>query len=198
MIAGPERSELQDIIVYFTYKTHHLTEARLNKLIYVGEIYHIEKFGRRMTDVPFLHHHHHGPWSGRICAEGEIISGTDIKVEDGITPDGYEATFFVPIEGKRMAVSLSEEKISILDDVVADWKFKSTKDLVKFAKSTRPFQRSKFGEVLDLDNYAKKLMKLVYSKEAIESVERSQREAREGKGRIFINKTELQRYYDEL
>lgn len=196
MRAAPERSELQDIIVYFTYKMPYLTEIRLNKLIYAAEIYCIEKFGKRLTDIPFMRYHY-GPWSPRIGAEGAVISGTDIRIESRRTPDGHESTFFVPIEDKKMSVNILEEKIPVLDDVVEDWRFKSTEELIEFTKSTIPYRRSKFGEVLDLDRHAR-LMKLVHDKEIIEAVERSRREAKEGKGRTFVNKEELERYYDAL
>ena len=193
---GPKRTELQDIIVYLAHKTCHLTEERLNKLIYIGEMYSAEILGKRLTDVPFKNYFY-GPWSARICDEGEEIAGVDIDVKREKTLDGHEATFFVKIEGRKMEIDLSEEKTAVLDKVLEDWGFKPTDNLVKFAKSTRPFRRSEPGEVLDLERYVG-LVKIVYSKEAIEAVKRSHIERKEGKGRIFINKTELQKYYDEL
>lgn len=196
MTATPKRSELQDIIIYLTRKMPYLTEIRLNKLIFAAEIYYIEKYGKRMTDIPFIHYHY-GVWSPRIGAEAALISGTDILVKTGKTPEGHESTFFVPVETKEVLVNISEEKISILEDIVRDWQFEPTEKLIEFTKSTIPYRRSKFGEVLDLDRYAR-LMKLVYDKEVIEAVERSRREAKEGKGRIFVNKEELERYYDAL
>lgn len=196
MRAAPERSELQDMIVYFADKIPYLTEIRLVKLFYAAEIYYIEKFTNRLTNIPFIHYHY-GVWSPRVMSEGMMMAGTDILTEKEKTLEGHEATFIKIVQG-RESVDLPDEVISILNDVIADWQFKSTDELIEFTKSTIPYRRSKFGEVLDLDRYVE-LMKLVYGdKELIEAVERSRKEAKEGKGRTFVNKEELERYYDAL
>jgi putative ubiquitin-RnfH superfamily antitoxin RatB of RatAB toxin-antitoxin module len=191
-----ERSELGDIIVYLTSKMRYLTEIRLVKSIFAADIYHIEKFAKRLTDVQFTKYRH-GVWSPQIVNEATLMDGSDILVEIKETPDKHEATFFKPIRDK-VFTNLSGEKISTLEDVVEEWKYKPTNELIDFTKSTIPYRRAKFGEVLDLDRYVKLMNQICGDEELIKAVERSREQAKQGKGKIFINKKELEEYYDAL
>ncbi|MFQ6051153.1 MAG: Panacea domain-containing protein [Candidatus Hydrothermarchaeota archaeon] len=148
--------KIRDIIVYFAFKTRFLTERRLMKLIYISEIYHIKKFGKRLTNARF-YNYHYGPWSPDIALVGEVISGEDILIEYETTKNGHEASFFKP-NVSETTVKLSKEEISTLEDVLKDWKFKRTNDLINFAKSTVPHRESEFGEVIDFDKYVKEII----------------------------------------
>ncbi len=152
----PIDKKIRDIIVYFAFKTKFLTERRLMKLIYVSEIYHIKKFGKRLTNACF-YNYRYGPWSPDIDLIGEVISGEDILIDYETTRNGHEASFFKP-NVSETTVNLSEEEISTLEDVLKDWKFKRTYELINFTKSTVPYRESEFGEVIDFRKYVKEII----------------------------------------
>lgn len=143
--------KLRDIIVYLTFKTKYLTEIRLTKLIYIAEIYSIEKFCKRLSGINFLNYFY-GPWSQEISSAGEMLSGSDILIEFDTTPYGHDASFFKPNVDKT-TICLSERDISILDDVLNDWGFKKTPEIIEYAKSTFPYKNSEFRELINFDEH---------------------------------------------
>ena len=195
---GIDNKKLRDVIVYFTFKTNYLTLIRLIKLIYIAEIYSIKKFGRRLTEVDFLNYHY-GPWSSEINSIGEIISGDDILIEFDRTPQGHDASFFKP-NVDEPAINLSEEDISLLDDVINEWGFKKTEDIITFVKSTSLYKNSGFGELINFDEYIDECRSaLVESDDKILSgVHGAIEEYKKGLGKTFETKDELLRHLQSL
>jgi|GEM_PF-2261561 len=190
--------KLRDIIVYFTFKTEYLTLIRLIKLIYIAEIYSIEKFGRRLTEVGFLNYRY-GPWSSDIGSTGEIISGDDIIIEFDRTPQGHDASFFKP-NVDEPAINLSEEDTSILDDVINEWGFKKTEEIIRFVKSTPLYKDSGFGELINFDEYIGECRSaLVESDDKILlGVHEAIEEYKKGLGKTFETKDELLKHLQSL
>ena len=151
--------KLRDIIVYFTFKAKHLTERRLAKLIYIAEIYSIEKFGRRLSEIKFFNYYY-GPWSPEVDHTEELLSGGDILIGFDTTSHGYDASFFKPNVDKT-TISLSDGDKTILDDVLNDWGFKRTPEIIEHAKSTTPCKSSEFGELINFDEYIEECISTV-------------------------------------
>ena len=190
--------KLRDIIVYFTFKTKYLTEIRLTKLIYIAEIYSIEKFGKRLSGVKFLNYFY-GPWSQEISFAGGMLSGSDILIEFGTTPSGHDASFFKPNVDKT-TIRLCEGDISILDDVLNDWGFKKTPEIIEYAKSTSPYKNSEFGELINFDEHIEESISMSIENDdnivcgALDAIE----EYKMGLGKTFETKENLLNYIQSL
>lgn len=190
--------KLRDIIVFFTYKTKYLTEIRLIKLIYLAELYAIEKLGKRLTDIEFISYYY-GPYSGVINLTGQAISGEDIIMEYKETnKNGLYATFFKTTKDKTCVEHLETDEFDMLDEVVRDWGFKPTKEVVAATKETEPYLQTEFGDIIDLDRY-KEEMDLTYrNKELVVSVKQSMHEARHRKGVACSTPEKISAYFDSL
>ncbi len=189
--------KLRDIIVFFTYKTQYLTEIRLVKLIYLAELYAIEKLGKRLTDIEFKSYFY-GPYSNEIAITGQAISGEDIIMEYKETNKGPYATFFKTTKDKTCVKHLGKEEFKALDEIVKEWGLKPTEEIVTATKETEPYLKTEFGGVIDLEEY-KKDMDLIYrNEELVTSVKQSIIEAQEGKGVLCTTSEELEDYFDSL
>lgn len=190
--------KLRDIIVYFTFKTKYLTEIRLTKLIYIAEIYSIEKFGERLSEINFLNYYY-GPWSQEISFAGGMLSGDDVLIEFDTTLHGYDASFFKPNVDKT-TISLSEGDISILDDVLNDWGFKKTPEIIEYAKSTFPYKNSEFGELINFDKHIEESISMIIENDdniiggTLDAIE----EYKMGLGKTFKTKENLLNHLQSL
>jgi uncharacterized phage-associated protein len=142
--------KLQNLICYLAAKTGYLTEKRVHKLLYTAELYYIEHFYKRLTDVKFKNHNF-GVWSPDIEGAKNWLDGVCLDIKEEKTKEGHPASFIELIEG--FPIELADEEVQILDTVISDWAFKSTDELVAFTKSTLPWETSSFGEDIDFDAY---------------------------------------------
>lgn len=158
--------KLHNIICYFATKTKYLTEKRLHKLIYTAELYYIEEFYMRLTNIEFKNYNY-GVWSPDVANASVCLDGISLSIKEEETTEGHPASFIEPI-GERPC-KLTKNKICVLDNVLNDWAFRSTDELVAFTKSTLPWEKSDFGENIDLDEYIEecKLEDAFFSKEEI-------------------------------
>ena len=145
--------KLKNVVIYFTFSMEYLTLIRLVKLIYASEFYSMDQFDRRLTDVRF-YRWHYGPWSPDVEYTGTIIAGDEILIEEKETKEGYEGSFFIP-NVERVTIDLSKEEISILKNVVNEWKYVPTKVLTECCKLTTPFQDVNWGKEINLSKYVK-------------------------------------------
>lgn len=118
------------------------------KLIYLADVHHMEKYGKRLTDVPFRHWHY-GPYSEVIDQEIELLCGEGIiKQETYQTRTGYYAEIPKP-NVERTTVNMPEEALDIIKEIIEDYGEMNTEQIVKIAKSGPPFADTPFGEEID-------------------------------------------------
>lgn len=168
--------KLENIISYFAAKTEYLTEKRLHKLVYTAELYYIEEFCKRLTNIQFKNYNY-GVWSPDVADANMWLDGIRLNIKEEKTEKGHIASFIELIED--FPFELREDEISILDKVLEDWEFEATDELVEFTKSTLPWEESSFGEDIDLDMYIEdcKLEDEFFNKEEIkEELERIDKE----------------------
>lgn len=189
--------KIRDIIVYFTYNTKYLTEIRLNKLIYLAELYSIEKLGKRLLDIDFISYHY-GPYSPDIATIGEAISGEDITIEYELANTGHYANFYRTTQEKTCVKHLTVEEFGVLGDIVRDFKYGSTPQIVEAAKRSEPYLKTNFGDVIDLDKYKKDVDAIYRNNELINSVKQSMAEYSNGEGVLINSQEELDSYFDSL
>ena len=87
---------------------------KLMKLIYLADVYHVEKYGSRLTNVPFKRWHY-GPWSEKVDSEIELLCGQGIlKQKPYQTKAGHKAEVPEP-KVRKTTVELTDEAFEILD-----------------------------------------------------------------------------------
>jgi len=167
---------LHNIICYFAAKTKYLTEKRLQKLIYTAELYYIEEFCKRLTNIRFKNYNY-GVWSPDVADANICLDGICLSIKEEETTGGHLASF-IELMGEH-PFDLTEDEIRILDKVLEDWEFRTTDELVGFTKSTLPWEESKFGEDVDLDGYIEECElenNFFSNKEIMEELERIEKE----------------------
>lgn len=150
-VKGKYSSKIADLISYFTLTLNFMTQIRLIKLIYLSELYCIERYKTRISDADF-YKWYYGPWSPDIDVTATVITGNQIKLEENETKDGHECVFIKP-NVKKMVFNFSEKDFSILQDIIRDWKFIPTKTLIAFTKKSDLFLKTKKWGLIDLNSY---------------------------------------------
>lgn len=178
-------SKIQDVVVFFAFQASRLTATRLQKLIYLAELRAIERLGKRLTKARFLNYDY-GPWSKDVALVADGFEHEDIEVKKS-TYDGHEVRMYKPSVNETEILSLTDEEIDILKEVLADWKYRKTNHIVREAKETEPFVWSKYGEEIDFDAYLKCCKELYHNPEIRKLVEKNKK----AKGKMFSSVKEL-------
>jgi len=145
-----EQAVLQNVIVYLAFKVKNLSKAKLNKLIFLADLYHYSKHGQRITEVPFLHYHH-GPWSIVVEQEAMENDGEQICLKEIESSTKGEVLIIKP-NVRRTQVKLSPEYIKTLDEVIRDWGGKPYREIVDYVKRTTLFTSTRFKSRIEFRN----------------------------------------------
>lgn len=141
---------LENAITYLCFKAKTLSHVKLVKLIYLADMYHRERFGSRLTDVPFKHWHY-GPWAQEVDSAIERLCGMGvIKQQPYVTRQGHKAEIPRPNVGQT-TVELSSSAQAVLEDVIEDWGDAGSEEVISFVKSSLPFVGTSFGDDIDFD-----------------------------------------------
>lgn len=196
---GREESIARNIILFFVSNGDYLTEIRLQKLFYATEIEYIHKYGKRLSNVDFINHKH-GMYSfdikyilDKLEDEGKIT--TVFKK----TKDGYDGQFFHPNK-KEIIIDLDDNRIKFLNSIINKFAFVITQEIINFAKSTKPFRITPYGDQIDLDKYAEDcfINSLVNDKRIVSQVIESENEYKKGVFTKFGSHDNLLKYLDRI
>jgi uncharacterized phage-associated protein len=141
---------LENVITFLCFQNTTLSQTKLIKLIYLADVYHMEKYGKRLTNVPFRHWYY-GPYSEVIGEELEHLCGEGIinqKVYQ--TRSGYFAEIPTP-NVKETTIELPNKALEVLKAVVEDFGNMNTDQIVKITKAGPPFADTPFGEEIDFE-----------------------------------------------
>ncbi len=139
---------LQNVITYLCFKVRSISQTKLMKLVYLANVYHMERYGSPLANTSFKRWHY-GPYSAEVDREIEKLYGEGIlKSKMCKTQSGFEAEVPTP-NVKSTTVELTDEATAILNDIVDDWGDASTNDIVNFAKTSLPFIGTPFGRKID-------------------------------------------------
>ena len=145
--ASPDNT-LQNVITYLCFKAMTLSQLKLMKLVYLADVYHMERFGSRITDAKFKHWHY-GPYSPDVNSEIERLCGIGvIKLEPHQTKAGHRAEVPKP-KVKETTVRLSKSAVEVLEEIIEDWGKSSSDEVTKYAKTSLPFVGTEFGKKID-------------------------------------------------
>lgn len=187
---------IRDVLAYLVYSVghHYLTAWRLMKLFYLAELKAIERLEHRLTAATF-YRWKYGPWSAEVALVADGIPHEDIRIERGETPEGHEARFYRPAR-IRTIVGLETEEIEAIKEVLDDWRYRKTRELVEACKDTVPFQEALPDDSIDLEGYLNYLREL--TPEARRRIDEVLIAVKEGRSRPIRTRAELHRYLDAL
>lgn len=152
-----DEEKARNVIMYLVFKSpRYLSTSRLQKMAYLAELEFYREYGERLTGAEF-YNHYYGPYSFDLEKVTVEMEGDTILMEIAETEKG-EAIFHRP-DTERINIELSGREKSILDEVVNEWKFKPTQEIVQAAKSTTPFLSSRKGDKINFSvilNYKEK------------------------------------------
>ncbi len=147
-----EQDTLKHLITYFAGTVPHLPEVKLQKLIYIAQLYHYSNYGELLTRTRFfsLSHGPHAP-TIRFAIE-EQLKSTAIYLEESRTSTDpvYSNTCMVIRSRELIDKKLSTPCLSTMRKVVEDWGDKSFEDILDYATRTIPFLSTIYREHIDL------------------------------------------------
>jgi len=147
--AKAKRPVLNDVIVYFAFEIPNLSEAKLNKIIFLADLYHYANRGHRITSVPFRNYLH-GPWSSIIAQTAQESDGRDIRIEIVHSQRKGDMMIIRP-NVPQTTIDLPKEAIHTVKEVAHQWGQLSLTEVIEFAKRTPLFVSTPFGEVIDFE-----------------------------------------------
>ena len=146
------RDTLKDIITFFGCTIPHLPEVKLDKLVYIAQLYHYSNYGELLTGTRFfsLSYGPHAP-AIRFTVE-EQLARDAIYLERSRT--SADPTYSNPVMIIRSCESkdskLPPSCLNTLREVVQDWGEKNFKDILHYTTRTIPFLSTSFREHIDL------------------------------------------------
>lgn len=139
-----DRDELKEVVREFLYRYSFLHEKRVHKLVFYGEVYCLQNYGRRLSDADFKPYHY-GPYAELITDTlHELSQKPSVKFE----VDGDKTRYMSTEPGK-----LSEEKREIIAEIDAETRGMSTQELVQFSKTTWLWKETEEDTLMDFETY---------------------------------------------
>jgi hypothetical protein len=111
-----------------------LEPIALIKLVYLGELEAIEKYGKRLTDLSFIHYRH-GPYSS------ELQNAYKNKTLSSYNPNGKD----------------DPDLLNVIETIVSKWKpvvqGGGLQGLINKTYHTLPFQEASYNAKIDFEKY---------------------------------------------
>ena len=84
----------------------------------------------------------------------------------------------------------------ILNAIIKKFAYTITEDIIRFAKSTKPFKMTSYGKKIDLDKYAEECFNksLLNDKKIVSEIDKSEREYEKGVFTKFDSSNKLLQY----
>ena len=147
-----DRDSLKDLITFFGFRVPHLQMVKVDKMIYIAQLYHYSRYGELMTNVPFLSLSR-GPHSPVIKTLMEELIGSGVIYIERNRSEIESANPCLLIKCDTPSTEkLSNTCLNTLEEVLKEWgKEKFGKVLDYFAR-TIPFISTPYKEVINFRN----------------------------------------------
>ena len=187
---------LRDAILYLTAKCGYVYPVKLAKLLYLAELEHINRVGKRLTSAEFLHDNYGpNPREATLIIDFLEMDGW-LRKEVETTKRGYHMTK-IRLARPAPKLGLSPDAVETLRSVAASWKFRNTDAIVAASKETEPFRNTPKGARIDLNDYLAG-RNLLAGTGIREQVAESQDDIGHGRHRRFASKGEALSYLDSI
>ena len=148
--------ELKEVIKEILYNLDFAYNYRLQKLVFYGDIWCLQNFGKRLTSASFKPFHH-GSYSEDIVDALDELASED-KIEYRVVrKNGNETRKYL---GHREGGRLSSGKKRIVKEITDETDTLTTDELAQFTKQTWLFNNTEKGEPMDFEYYAENVILL--------------------------------------
>jgi uncharacterized protein YwgA len=161
-----ERTDFEELKEILKEMLHHLDFAynyRLQKLVFYGDIWCLQNFGKRLTDASFKPYNY-GSYSDDVAeALDELVEEGEVEFKTEMKQDGPTREYQSHPDGGQ----LSSAKKEIIKQILDETSGLSTEELAQFSKQTWLFNNTEEGELMDFEFYAENV---VLSGEEVEGI----------------------------
>ena len=123
-----------------------ISNARLTKMVYLADLYSIQKFGNQLTNIRW-YFDNFGPFVHDI--ENEAYRNTDFEIISGLTMYGTPKRQ-IRFLHNSVNYEIPNQVIEILDKVIDDTKMLNWNQFIDFVYNTSPVRNSYRYSYLDL------------------------------------------------
>ena len=144
-----EKSCLKDLITYFGSRVFHLQMVKVDKMIYIAQLYHYATHGELMTEIPFLSFSR-GPHSPGIRSIMEELLERDIIYIEQNRSEIESANPCLLIKCDNPSVeNLSASCLHTLEEVLQDWGEKKFGPVLDYITRSIPYISTAYKERID-------------------------------------------------
>jgi uncharacterized protein YwgA len=146
--------ELKEILKEMLHQLDFAYNYRLQKLVFYGDIWCLQNFGKRLTDASFKPYDY-GSYSDDVTdALDELVEEGEVEFKIEMKPDGPTREYQSHPEGGQ----LSSAKKKIIKQILDETSGLSTEELAQFSKQTWLFNNTEEGEPMDFEFYAENVV----------------------------------------
>lgn len=146
--------ELKEIIKEVLHQLDYAYNYRLQKLVFYGDIWCLQNFGKRLTDASFKPYNY-GSYSDDVSdALDELIKEGEIEYQKVMKPDGPTRKYLSHPDGGKLSSAKKEIIKQILDETAG----LSSEELAQFSKQTWLFKNTEEGEPMDFEFYVENVV----------------------------------------
>ena len=146
-----ENNNLKDLITFFAYTIDHLQEVKLNKLIYITQLYHFANHKEQLTNARFfsLSYGPHAPIIRSILRMQLENKSIYLKKSRTSQDPVYSNPCMIIKSNKYDDKNLSQDCLNTLREVVEDWGDKSFEQILDYTTRTIPYLSAYYREPID-------------------------------------------------
>lgn len=146
--------ELKETLKEILYRLDFAYNYRLQKLVFYGDIWCLQSFGKRLTDASFKPYDY-GSYSDDVAeAIEELAAEGEVEYEEVMKKDGITKKYLSHPDGGQISSGKKEIIKQILDETAGA----STDELAQFTKQTWLFNNTEKGEPMDFAYYVENVV----------------------------------------
>jgi len=145
-----DKEGLKVLVTYFGSKVSHLQEVKLDKLIYIAQLYHYANYGELLTKIPFfsLSRGPHAPAIRSVIKEQLESRAIYLKVVPS-NKDPFNPCLIIRSHELKDKIQYTA-CLNTLREVLEDWGDKHFKDILDYTTRTIPFISTTYRDPIDL------------------------------------------------
>ncbi len=149
-----EKDRLKDLITFFGFRVPHLQMVKVDKMIYIAQLYHYADYGELMTSVPFLSLSR-GPHSPVIRSlMEELIESETIYIEQNRSEiEAANPCLLIKCDIPGTG-HLPGRCLNTLEGVLAKWGEEKFGKVLDYFTRTIPFLSTPYKEPIDFKKIA--------------------------------------------
>lgn len=146
--------ELEEILKEMLHQLDFAYNYRLQKLVFYGDIWCLQNFGKRLTDTSFKPYNY-GSYSDDVAyVLDELVEEGEIEYERVAKSDGSTIKYLDYPGGGTLSAAKKEIIKQILDETSG----LSSDELAQFSKQTWLFNNTEEGEPMNFEFYAENVV----------------------------------------